>query len=108
VIVDVNSRQSGRTTRAIDWLAEDINNRAILVSSAMERHSLMRAFQIRHPSVPSQASNFLLPEHNRRGSDVEIYIDNVDMFLQRTLGLTIAGMSVEGSAPAHVIDEEEF
>lgn len=97
--LDYKTRQSGKTTRLISWLAGS-EKRVMIVSSLAEKDGLIQRF----PFAPVKTQVFTMSEwekmrHGRR--DYELAVDNAEFVLERLLGSPIARMSMTKETKQH-------
>ena len=79
--VDINFRASGKTSRLINWLKEDTENRLLIVHSYAFAKNLSRKYDLPPKSVMS-ADEFL-GGRSRGLRKSEIRIDEIEMLLAR-------------------------
>lgn len=89
MIFDVGSRQSGKTTRSVEWLKAG-RNRILFVCSWAERDRIIHNYNIPVDQVKVWDNH---PRLQLRGlpMDTEVMIDNVDLYLQERFGPLAGG-----------------
>lgn len=87
--IELSSRSSGKTAKAVKWVKEgridgqeDTSNRIIVVISEGEKRRLMEAFHLGYHEVESYETvlhSYHLPVLRKK----ELFLDNADIIIQR-------------------------
>lgn len=107
--LDAGAQGNGKTSRALLWLSEDPDNRAVLVATHYEAQNLIQAARRKYPGLRFDELN-IIPVTNPTGLKElkrEILVDNADRVINQLLEIKIAALTVTGEQiPPYMIVEE--